>query len=269
MRSSDASVRGARSAIKSGDAAGEVRRQAGIARRGRHLQHLRFAAATLGVVVLLVGVTLWAATGPDQDGDGIPDAVDNCRNVSNADQADDDHDKVGDLCDMCAGSEPTADGKVDQFGCTLFQRCPCDQRKNGSLWRSHAQYIRCVRHQARRFGRLGLLDDSASGAIIVIADGDGCGEIHRLPNDRDGDGIPNKGFAARCTGGATSACNDNCPRKRNHKQRDKDGDGIGDACDNCPKTVNKDQKDTDHDGVGDECDSCPKGDETGDGPGCD
>jgi len=37
----------------------------------------------------------------DSDGDGVPDGVDNCPNVSNASQADADADGVGDACDNC------------------------------------------------------------------------------------------------------------------------------------------------------------------------
>ena len=37
----------------------------------------------------------------DEDGDGIPDAIDNCPSVYNPDQADGDLDGVGDLCDNC------------------------------------------------------------------------------------------------------------------------------------------------------------------------
>jgi len=40
-------------------------------------------------------------TPPDTDGDGIPDARDNCPGVPNPDQADADHDGVGDVCDPC------------------------------------------------------------------------------------------------------------------------------------------------------------------------
>jgi hypothetical protein len=37
----------------------------------------------------------------DSDGDGIPDGVDNCVSVANADQHDEDGDHVGDACDPC------------------------------------------------------------------------------------------------------------------------------------------------------------------------
>ena len=40
-----------------------------------------------------------APSAPDQDGDGVPDSSDNCPTVPNPDQADGDHDGVGDACD--------------------------------------------------------------------------------------------------------------------------------------------------------------------------
>ena len=39
----------------------------------------------------------------DEDGDGVPDATDNCRNADNPDQTDTDNDGLGDACD----AEPT------------------------------------------------------------------------------------------------------------------------------------------------------------------
>src|SRR5262245_5856064 len=79
-------------------------------------------------------------------------------------------------------------------------------------------------------------------------------------DDFDEDGILNDGdldgqYADhRCTGGATTSCDDNCPGTPNADQTDTDGDLVGDACDNCPSAPNTNQYDIDRDGIGDACD---------------
>ncbi len=79
-------------------------------------------------------------------------------------------------------------------------------------------------------------------------------------DDFDGDGILNDGdldgqYADhRCTGGAATHCDDNCPGTPNVDQADTDGDLVGDACDNCPTVPNTSQSDIDRDGIGDACD---------------
>ncbi|MFH2067498.1 MAG: thrombospondin type 3 repeat-containing protein [Pseudomonadota bacterium] len=59
----------------------------------------------------IVGIT--AAT--DTDGDGIPDALDNCRQTANADQSDLDADEIGDACDTAvyAFNDFDSDGIAD------------------------------------------------------------------------------------------------------------------------------------------------------------
>lgn len=51
-------------------------------------------------------VDLCQGQGGDSDGDGICDAQDNCPLVANPDQADSDHDGVGDACDTYVGCRP-------------------------------------------------------------------------------------------------------------------------------------------------------------------
>lgn len=150
----------------------------------------------------------------DRDGDGVPDARDNCPGVSNAGQNDRDDDGVGNACDNCPGqSNPH---QADRDGDGVGNACDnCRSDRNAG--------------QADRDG-----------------DGDGnvCDNCPGVPNsgqrDRDGDGIGN-------------AC-DNCPNDRNGGQADDDGDGVGNVCDNCRGMPNGGQRDTDMDGRGDVCD---------------
>lgn len=65
-----------------------------------------------------------ACTGglPDADGDGVPDASDNCPSSPNPDQADSDGDGIGNACDACpldAGNDVDADGV-----CGNLDNCP-------------------------------------------------------------------------------------------------------------------------------------------------
>jgi Domain of unknown function (DUF4114)/Thrombospondin type 3 repeat len=57
-----------------------------------------------------------ACTGPDSDGDGVPDVCDNCPSVANLDQRDSDGDLVGDACDNCVDVPNLAQGDSDGDG---------------------------------------------------------------------------------------------------------------------------------------------------------
>jgi plastocyanin len=54
--------------------------------------------------------TLRVVAAPDTDSDGVPDVIDNCPSISNANQADFNSDSQGDVCD-----DTDADGVVDAF----------------------------------------------------------------------------------------------------------------------------------------------------------
>jgi len=51
--------------------------------------------------------------GPDGDGDGIEDIVDNCPDTENPSQLDSDCDGVGDACDLCPGGDDLVDQDND------------------------------------------------------------------------------------------------------------------------------------------------------------
>jgi|GEM_PF-2944937 len=53
------------------------------------------------VIAELDAAMIDAPPGPDADGDGVPDATDNCRDLANPNQRDHDGDGLGDVCDFC------------------------------------------------------------------------------------------------------------------------------------------------------------------------
>ncbi len=67
---------------------------------------------------------------PDGDGDGVLDAIDNCPDVANADQADADGNGIGDACEFCRiGADLDRDGIDD--GCDACPRGPNDEDEDG------------------------------------------------------------------------------------------------------------------------------------------
>jgi alpha-tubulin suppressor-like RCC1 family protein len=163
--------------------------------------------------------------GPDTDGDGVPDADDNCPNTPNPGQANSDPDAYGDACDNCPGESNTdqADSDGDGAGdaCDVCTRDP---------------------------------DDDADGDGICVGEG-----FLTPPMAGDDDNCPTTPNADQADGdgdGRGDAC-DNCPSQPNPDQLNHDEDTLGNACDNCPETTNEDQGDRDGDEVGDACDSCP------------
>jgi len=178
-------------------------------------------------------------TNTDSDGDGIGDAIDNCPNIANANQADADGDHIGDVCDNCPtaanGGQSDTDGDGDGDAC---DNCPALANAN----------------QANADGD-GFGDACDSCPTVsdsgVDSDGDGfgdaCDNCATIQNNNQADGDSD---------GVGNVC-DNCPAAANTNQADGDSDGLGDACDNCATMPNSGQEDADGDGLGNICDTCP------------
>jgi hypothetical protein len=235
-----------------------------------------------GTATSTVTVTATATVDPnDLDGDGVPNADDNCPGAANRTQVDADDDGLGNPCDDTPfGGDADSDGVPDAFD-------NCVSVANSG------------QADADRDGIGDACDEPADTDGDGIADAaDNCSHIANADQlDTDGDGIGNAcdrhpGVPSgqdRDSDGVTDEI-DNCVDRHNSSQADYDGDGLGNICDstpwpdddgdripdlalggvpdNCVGTANPDQADTDGDGSGDACDPTPFGpDDDGDGIG--
>ncbi len=222
-----------------------------------------------------------AGAPPDADGDGVPDASDNCPSVSNASQSNADGDALGDACDPCTDTDGDGFGNpgFPANTCTV-DGCPSDPQK------SAPGQCGCGNPDTDSDGdgvancNDGCPSDpsktspGACGCGIPDTDGDGDGTADcndGCPND------PNKTSPGVCGCGVPDVDSDgdgvldcdgdkcpNDPLKISPGQcgcgvpdTDGDGDGVADCIDNCVSTPNPLQSDGDLDGRGDACDNCP------------
>jgi len=128
----------------------------------------------------------------DDDGDGIPDELDNCSLMSNVEQLDTDFDLQGDACDP----DDDADGFPDDGDCD-----PLDKM----VYPGAPEMCDCKDNNC----------DGNADEGYTDTDGDGIADC--CEDDTDGDGVPN--------------AIDNCPYVENPDQVNTDGDLQGDACD--------------------------------------
>lgn len=125
-----------------------------------------------GYVLTIVAVPA-AADGPDTDGDGVPDTLDNCPTNDDADQEDTDNDGVGDACDVCP--ETPLGSPVLSDGCAPSQRCPCDGPTADEEWPSQREYVQCVAQTLKSMHEEHKLSRSEIREMMKDAVRSGCG----------------------------------------------------------------------------------------------
>jgi hypothetical protein len=217
------------------------------------------------------------STTADPDLDKIADAVDNCADIYNPNQADADTNRVGSGCDHdpdVASLEASAaqveifmrqmgGGGFEAPTVALLAGAPQGFITGSFTAGNSTQDLAVTLPSA---GSFQILSGDGAGAftpLAPVAIGGTPGAVASLdanPLDVDLDGVLNS--------------SDNCPTRYNPTQIDSDTDGVGDACsqlenpdldgvvtlrtqrnDNCPDVNNPQQTDSDGDGIGDACDS--------------
>lgn len=107
-------------------------------------------------------VRLGDAVDPDNDNDGVPNASDNCPLTYNPDQADGDHDGVGDACDPLLNRDTDSDGVLDSIhpGDPLYAQA----KAAAALWASGTTHF-VIRIDSLEYGWQAAFSEILTDAV--------------------------------------------------------------------------------------------------------
>lgn len=131
--------------------------------------------ARIATVGLLLGSPVWAAP-PTTTTTKPPTTT---TTTLPATRADADKDGVADAGDKCPAT--TAKDVVDQEGCGLGQLCPCTAPRTAGKWKSHGEYVKCVRKALLAFRRAKKLNAKMAGETFRSARRSHCGQAASKP----------------------------------------------------------------------------------------
>ena len=172
----------------------------------------------------------------DSDGDGLPEALDNCPGVANLDQADEDGDGAGDVCDNCPGLANASQSDLDGDGAgDACDDCPEDATDDadGDGWCAPDDCdpddpdVSPDGHELCGDG----LDNDCDGSVDLLPDVDGDGWDVCAGDCDEGDPAIHPGAEELCDG-----LDNDCDGALGADEIDDDGDGYTECDGDCDDT---------------------------------